>query len=127
MSKGFISLSFSLKCPPLCLKCRIFTEQFKGWPCKKPSYLCCAAFFIKGVEASVCSATDFLFSNIHQLYSPSHLSQLLSRRLHHAVKVWSLQHVAGVTFNCNPITQSLKANTHVYLSLAIAFSKLSLV
>lgn len=104
-----------------------FTEQFKGWPCKKLLYLCCAAFFIKGVEASLCSVTDFLFSNIHQLYSASHLSQLLSHRLHHVVKVRSLQHIAGVTFDRNPITQSLKANTHVYLSLAIAFSKLSRV
>lgn len=125
MSNGFISLSFSLMCPPLCLKCRIFTEQFKGWPRKKLLYLCCAAFFIKGVEASLFLVTDFLFSNIHQLYSPSHLSQLLSHRLHHAVKVWSLQHIAGVTFDCNPITQSLKANTHVYL--VIVFSKLSRV
>lgn len=52
--------------------------------------------------------TDFLLSDVHQLDSPSHEPQLLSRHVHHAVQVRSPEDVAGVAFNCNPVPQSLK-------------------
>lgn len=79
------------------------------------------------ISSKVCSITDLLFTDIHQLDCAAHLSQLLSHHRHHAMKLWPLQHVAGVAFDCNPIAQSLKANKHVALSPAFLTCKLPVV
>lgn len=100
------------------------TVQKIGLLGKKKKLLIC---LFCSISSKVCSITDLLFTDIHQLDCAAHLSQLLSNHRHHAMKLWPLQHVAGVAFDCNPIAQSLKANTHVDLSLAFLTCKLPVV